>query len=425
MVTSLPIAQLLLAVALGFFLGVAYEEFHARAHQKRPGGIRTFPLVALMGALLYRLDPVHFVPMSVGLASLSGWLGLYYWRHIDETDPDGFPNVGLMVPVCNVLAFLLGPIALSEPSWVAIGTTVACVLFLTARETLHSFARRLEVSEIVTAGRFLLLTGFVLPILPNTPVTDLTSITPHQVWLAVVAVCSVSYASYLLQRYVAPSSAGLLTALLGGLYSSTATTVVLARRAGAEPVASRQTQTGIILATSIMYARLLAVIAVFNLPLALAAAPAMGGLAAGGLALSAGWYWLAPSGRGGATEAAGPSNPLELTAAAIFAALFIVVSIASTWAVARFGSAGVYALAAIVGVSDIDPFVLSLAQNGSGHITNVTAVAAVLIATSSNNLLKAAYVVAYSGGRFLAGPIGALTALAVAGLGIAAFGTFG
>ena len=111
MVTSLPIAQLLLAVALGFFLGVAYEEFHARAHQKRPGGIRTFPLVALMGALLYRLDPVHFVPMSVGLASLSGWLGLYYWRHIDETDPDGFPNVGLMVPVCNVLAFLLGPIA--------------------------------------------------------------------------------------------------------------------------------------------------------------------------------------------------------------------------------------------------------------------------------------------------------------------------
>lgn len=425
MVTSLPFARLLLAVALGFFLGLAFEDFHARAHQKRPGGIRSFPLLALTGALLYRLDSQHFVPMSVGLASLSAWLGLYYWRHIDETDPDGFPNVGLMVPICNVLAFVLGPIALSEPPWVAIGTTVACVLFLTAREALHRFAQGLEVSEIVNAGRFLLLTGFILPILPNTPVTELTSITPYQVWLAVVAVCSVSYASYLLQRYVAPSSAGLLTAVLGGLYSSTATTVVLARRAGAEPVASRQTQTGIILATSIMYLRLLAVVAVFNQPLALAAAPAMGGLAVAGLALSAARYWLSPSGKASGAAASGPSNPLELTAAAIFAGLFIVVSIASTWAVARFGSAGVYALAAIVGVSDIDPFVLSLAQNGSGHISNATGVAAILIATSSNNLLKAAYVVAYSGGRFLVGPIGSLAALAVAGLGIAALGAMG
>ena len=85
-------------------------------------------------------------------------------------------------------------------------------------EKLHGFARRVEVAEIVNAGRFLLLTGFVLPLLPDTPVTDLTRITPHQVWLAVVAVCTVSYASYLLQRYVAPRGAGLLVALLGGLF---------------------------------------------------------------------------------------------------------------------------------------------------------------------------------------------------------------
>ena len=138
-----------------------------------------------------------------------------------------------MVPLCNVIAYLLGPVALAEPAWVAIGATVAAVLLLTARDGLHGFARRIELGEIVNAGRFLLLTGFVLPLLPDTPVTGLTSITPHQVWLAVVAVCTVSYASYLLQRYVAPSSAGLLTAVLGGFYSSTATTVVLARRARA------------------------------------------------------------------------------------------------------------------------------------------------------------------------------------------------
>jgi len=231
-----PILRLLLLIGLGFFLGLAFEEFHARANQKRPGGVRTFPLLALAGALLYRLDPMHLLPLSVGLLALSGWLTCHYWRHFVETDPEGFPNAGLMVPICNVLAYLLGPVTLAEPPWVAIGSTVAAVLFLTAREGLHGFARRLELSEIVNAGRFLLLTGFVLPLLPDTPVTDLTSITLQQAWLAMVAVCTVSYASYLLQRYVAPSSAGVLTAVLGGIYSSTATTLVLARRARTEPM---------------------------------------------------------------------------------------------------------------------------------------------------------------------------------------------
>src|SRR4249920_3858510 len=105
MTVAPPIPRLLLLVALGFFLGLAFEEFHARAHQKRPGGIRSFPLLALLGALLWRLDPTHLLPLSVGLLALSVWLTLYYWRHIDETDAEGLPNVGLMVPICNVLAY--------------------------------------------------------------------------------------------------------------------------------------------------------------------------------------------------------------------------------------------------------------------------------------------------------------------------------
>jgi uncharacterized membrane protein (DUF4010 family) len=414
-----PIPRLLLLVALSFFLGLAFEEFYARVHQKRPGGIRTFPLLALSGSLLYRLDATHLLPLTAGLLALSAWLTCYYWQHLKETDADGFPNVGLIVPICNVLAYLLGPVALAEPPWVAIGTTVTAVLFLTAREGLHDFARRVELSEIVNAGRFLLLTGFILPLLPNTPVTDLSTITPRQVWLAMVAVCSVSYASYLSQRYVAPASAGLLTAVLGGMYSSTATTVVLARRAKGEGAASRQTQTGIVLATTIMYLRLLIVIAVFNRPLAFAAAPFLLGLATVGLLLSAGLYWLSPQRHASESPAVDPPNPLELGAAAIFAALFIVVSLASSWAVQQFGTAGIYVLAVVVGVSDIDPFVLSLAQHGAGEVSVAVGVVAILLATSSNNLLKAAYVVAYSGGSRWKWPTGALVALAACGIGVA------
>jgi len=109
------IVSLLLALGLGFFFGLAFEEFYARQNQKRPGGVRTFPLLALTGALLYRLDPAHLVPLSAGLLALSAWLTGYYWRHGAETDAEGFPNVGLIVPICNVLAYLLGPVALVEP----------------------------------------------------------------------------------------------------------------------------------------------------------------------------------------------------------------------------------------------------------------------------------------------------------------------
>jgi uncharacterized membrane protein (DUF4010 family) len=419
MTTAPAIQRWLLLVALSFFLGLAFEEFYARSRQKRPGGIRTFPLLALSGGLLYRLDPTHLFPVSTGLLALSLWLALFYWRHQEDIDPDGYPNVGLMVPLCNWLAYLLGPIALAGPPWLAVGATVAGVLFLTARDALHGFARRVEIAEIVNAGRFLLLTGFILPLLPNRPITSLTTITPFQVWLAVVAVCAVSYASYLLRRYVTPAGAGLLTAVLGGLYSSTATTVVLARRARVETPPTRQTQTGIILATAIMYPRILVVIAVFNQRLALAAAPSLLGLFAAGLVLAAGWYFLGPGRHGDVADAAAPANPLEPGAAAIFATLFITVSIASSWAVQRFGTAGMYVLAAIVGVSDIDPFVLSLAQHGAGQVSSTTGVAAILLAASSNNLLKAVYAVVYAGGRFLSGSVTALALLAMAGIGIA------
>jgi uncharacterized membrane protein (DUF4010 family) len=320
-----------------------------------------------------------------------------------------------MTAICNVLAYLLGPVALTEPPWVAIGVTVVAVLLLTARERLHGFARRLEVSEIVTAGKFLILTGLVLPFLPSEPVTTLTTITPRQVWLSVVAVCTVSYASYLLQRYVASREGGLWTAVLGGMYSSTATTVVLARRAGQADGQLAQAQTGIILATAIMYLRLLVVVGLFNQSLALTLAPAMVMLAAVGLVLAGLWRFAshAPD-RAGSVEGP-PSNPLELTPALIFAALFVVVSLAATWVRGRFGATGVYALAGIVGLTDIDPFVLSIASGGAEPLPDKTAAAAVLIAASSNNLLKTAYAVGFAGLRPALPPAAGLGLLALGG----------
>src|SRR5271169_4064808 len=281
-----------LLLGLSFFLGLSFEEFFAHTDERRPGGIRTFPMLAMAGGVLYLFAQERFIPFTGGLLVLGAWLLVYYNAHVGEHVTSDEPNVGLVVPILNVLAYLLGAIALALPPWIAVTIVVAAVLLLTGREQLHALARRLEIKEIVTAGEFLILTGIILPLLPNHPVTTLTAITPRHVWLALVVVCSFSYVSYLAQRYWAAAAGGLWMAALGGLYSSTATTVVLARQAKAQPALRRHAQAGITLATAIMYLRILAITAIFNMTLARRLALPLIGLSAAGLLICALQYWV-------------------------------------------------------------------------------------------------------------------------------------
>lgn len=417
-------AGVALLLGLSFFLGLAFEDFFGRANTRQPGGIRTFPMLALAGGVLALFDSAHFIPFTGGLLVLGAWLFAYYQRHVREPDQDGEPNVALVVPALNVHAYLLGAITMVLPHWVAVAFTVTAVLLLTGRAQLHALARRIELKEIITAGQFLILTGIVLPLLPDTPVTTLTKITPRQVWLALVVVCSFSYVSYLAQRYWAAAARGLWMAALGGLYSSTAATVVLARQAKADPGIKRQAQAGITLATAIMYLRIAAIIAIFNRPLAYALTLPLCALALAGFAICAAQYWRRKPDQeagGNAMLAATSANPLELGPAAVFAGLFIATSLASTFAAAKFGTSGLYALAAIIGVSDIDPFVLNLAQGATSGVPEAALAAAILIAASSNNMLKAFYAVSFGGGRNSGASAAALVVLAAAGVAMALF----
>jgi uncharacterized membrane protein (DUF4010 family) len=410
--TPVSIALLL---GLSFFLGLAFEDFFSQSTVRRPGGIRTFPMLALGGGVLYLLDPTHFIPFTGGLVVLGAWLVVYYRAHASAEDEHDEPNVGIVVPVLNVHAYLLGAVALALPPWIAVTMTVTSVLLLTGREQLHALARRVEIKEIVTAGEFLILTGIVLPLLPNQPVTTLTAITPRQVWLALVVVCTLSYLSYLAQRYWAAAARGLWMAALGGLYSSTATTVVLARQAKAEPGLKRQAQAGITLATAIMYLRLLVIVGIFNLALARVLALPLCGLSLAGFLICGLQYRSGMPDKEEAQEAmhlAASANPLELGAAAIFALLFVVTSLISTVAKSQFGISGIYALAAIIGVTDIDPFVLNLAQGGVAGVENTALAAAILIAASSNNILKAIYAASFAGGKTTAFSAAVLVGLA-------------
>jgi uncharacterized membrane protein (DUF4010 family) len=180
-----------------------------------------------------------------------------------------------------------------------------------------------------------------------------------------------------------------------------------------------------------MYLRILAIVAFFNMTLAWQLAPWLVGLSLAGLVICALQYRFAQQPADAKAQETGQEtgqetrlrptggNPLELGPAALFAALFVAVSLVSNWAKAEFGTSGIYTLAAIVGVTDIDPFVLNLAQGGTTGMSNGALAAAILIAASSNNILKALYAAAFAGGGATIFSAAVLVLLAVAGVVIA------
>ncbi len=400
----------LVLLALSLFFGFAFEEFFGGENPPVPGGIRTFPLVSFAGAALYLIEPRFALAFIAGLFVLGAWIGLYIRSVLDgaRKAADG----PLIVPMCVVIAFVLGPIALTQPLWVSFALIVGAVLLVGSRAWLHAFVARVPKEEAVTLGQFLLLVGVVLPLLYGAPRIPYTQITPFSVWLAVVAVSTLSYASYLLQRYVLPQSGVIVAAALGGLYSSTATTVVLARTAHDEGVTPEITA-GIVAATAMMFLRMMAIVAIFNIALARSIVIPMVVLAAIAISIAA---IFARRGAGVKAPNVVPKNPLRLGTAAIFAALLIAISVLSKWVQANAGAHGVLALAALVGVTDVDPFVLSLAQGGVATIGVATASIAIVIAASSNNVLKAAYTLAFTRRPQSVVPAAALTGLCVLGL---------
>jgi len=384
--------RLALAVGLAVFMGLAFEEVYKTEERTIPGGIRTFPMLTMAGATLYLIEPTHAIAFVAGLVALASWLHAYLRNAPAAREPPTF-----MIPASNLLAYVIGPIALIEAPWVAVALTVGAVLLLGARERLHRLIHVVPRDELLTAGMFLMLVGIILPLVPHVQVTKLTPLTPYGVWLAVVTVCTLSYLSYLLQRYAPIKDAALLPAVLGGAYSSTATTVVLAKRLREAKQVAADISAGIVVANAIMYIRLGIVVAVFDLNFALKLAPSLLALSAIGAALAL-YEWRRPRPRGAKSSLAVlPKNPLQIPTALVFAVLIVAISIISAWVKGMFGESGIFVLSAVVGLTDIDPFVLNIAQGGVAGMSVAGLCAAVLIAASSNNVAKAAYAIGFGG----------------------------
>jgi uncharacterized membrane protein (DUF4010 family) len=401
--------QIVLVLSLSFLIGLEREEQKVTSEQYRFGGVRTFPLLGLLGYALCLFSGGNLLPPAVGFAVVGAFLWQSY-RHKLE----GVALAGMTTELSGLVTYVVGALVWREQYWVATALTVLGVALLELKTALESLAKRMPPDDILTFAKFLLLTAVILPIVPNRTFGTF-GFNPFKTWLVVIAVSAISYGSYLLQVRTQGRGGVLLAALLGGAYSSTLTTVVLAKRAR-EQSRPRLYSGSMLVASGVMYLRLLALLGFFNrqllhrlrLPFLLLAA----------VALLVGWLWTRTQDQGGraAEQKVQPKNPLEMGAAFLFAGLFVGMLFITHLALVYLGRAGLFALAAVMGVADVDPFILSLADSASALTPVALAGGAIIIAAASNNLIKGIYAFGFGDRRTGTQGFVLLTVLALLGL---------
>jgi len=400
-------AQIVLVLFLSFLIGLEREEEKTTSEQYRFGGVRTFPMLGLLGYALCLFAGDNLLLPAVGL----GVVGAFLWQSYRHK-LEGVALAGMTTEVSGLVTYVVGALVSAEKYWVAVTLTVLAVGLLELKAGLEGLATRMPSDEILTFAKFLLLTAVILPIVPNRTFGTF-GFNPFKTWLVVVAVSAISYASYLLQVWTKGRGGVLLAALLGGAYSSTLTTVVLAKRAREQ--SRPHLYSGSILAASgVMYLRLLALLLIFNrqilhrlwLPFLLLAAGALLGALA----------WMRLDHGAESQQEFKPRNPLQLGAAFLFAALFIATLFVTHIALLYLGRAGLFGLAGIMGLADVDTFILSLA-NSSASLTPVELAAdAIVVAAASNNLVKGIYAYSFADRRTGLQGLVLLTVLAILGV---------
>lgn len=358
------------------------------------GTDRTFTFIGILGYLLYILDPVEMRLFMGGGLVLGFLLGLNYYVKQSQ-----YHVFGVTTIIIALITYCIAPIVSTQPSWFYIMVVVTVLLFTELKHTFTEIAQRMQNDEMITLAKFLAISCIILPMLPNENLIPGINLTPYTIWLATVVVSGISYLSYLLKRYVFRQSGILLSGVIGGLYSSTATISILARKCKRAQVHEvPEYVSAMLLAVSMMFLRFLILISIFSLDIFFSIYPYL--LVMSAVSASVAWYihikYKADFEE--IEEEEDASNPLEFKVALIFALLFVLFTVLTHYTLIYGGTGGLNLLSVVAGLSDITPFILNLLQ-GTGSIQIDLAVACTMQAIISNIAVNMCYALFFSGSR--------------------------
>lgn len=406
------VTRLAVALAIGLLVGLE-RGWKTREEEdgQRAAGFRTFALSGLLGGIAAALSKVS--DPIVLAAIFLGYLAVFAAFHWLEAKAE--KNFSVTSVVAGALTFVLGAYAVLGELTVAIGAAVVMTLLLALRDQLHQWVASLKWEELRSVLILLVMTFLLLPFLPQQPVDPWGVLNLFEIWLFAIMIAAISFGGYVAVRILGDQLGVLVAAAAGGLASSTAATLSLARLGRAHPESAKLLSAGILIAGLVMALRVGVVAALLNPALVLPLAVPIGALALG-LAAAAAILLLT-----GNREKRSPkleiTNPLEIGTALKLAAFIAVVTIAAELARRWIGSTAVLAVAAVSGVADVDAVTVSMARTAARMGLDV-ATLAILIAVGVNTVSKAV-IAAVTGGRAIGLYVGAasLVALVAAGLG--------
>jgi uncharacterized membrane protein (DUF4010 family) len=357
-------------------------------------GVRTFSLLSLVGcgaALLSgRFGSV--LPLVAAIGAVGVLLSVNYFVEASKG------HMGLTTKAAALATVLAGALCYSDQLLLAVALGVTITALLSVKIELHSFAHHLTREDIYATVKFAVISAIVLPVLPDTAFgpAPFTIFNPFKIWLFVVLISGISFVGYVLIKAVGSEKGIGLTGLLGGLASSTAVTFSLTPRSKVNPELSRSLAFATVLAWTVMYPRVLVVVALLNPALGKAVTlPLLIPVVVG---LSYCLYLYLRERTAGHSHHVAMANPFELGLALKFGLLFAFILFVSKAAAVYLGSAGVYLSSLVAGFADVDAVALSMARLSGelGGIDLTVAARAVVIATVANAVLKG--IVAMFGG---------------------------
>ena len=391
------IIQLAVALLLGTLTGL--QRGWAAREQKsgeRVAGIRTYSLVGLLGGIAALLS-LKITPWVLPATLLAVCISAVMAYRVRMTQMRNYSITGI---VGLLLTFCFGAMAVAVDITIAATAAVITTIILDNKREIHSVLNRLQEHELDAALKLLLISVVMLPLLPNEGMGPGNRLNPYEIWWMVVLIASISFVGYFAMRIGGAEKGILFTSLFAGLASSTALTLHFSRLARQTPTLSPLLASGILLACGTMYLRILLYCAMISPAL-------MNSLLIPILVMTLVLYlpalliWI--SHRNGTTvqQPTLNSNPLDLKSALLLGALLTLILLMASVLQEWLGDVGIYVLATVSGITDVDAITLSLTRMSQTGLDSHTAIIGIIIAASVNNMMKSCIAVSLGGKSML------------------------